>query len=342
MLFGSWLDTLLITRADRRVASAEILCVGEVLWDALPAGLFLGGAPFNVACHLSAAGVPVTMVSRVGDDRLGEEALRRAARYGVGTDFVQVDPTLPTGFVRVTVDDSGHAEYEIIERVAWDAIAPTEPLLKRAVNARAIVYGSLAQRSAVTRGTIERLWHSEALMVFDLNLRPPYEDREIISRSLRRADVVKISQDELERLASWFDLPEGHRESAAALAELFSCEVVCVTRGRDGAGLWRDGVWAEHPGFEVEVRDTVGAGDAFLAVLLAGLLEGKHSSALLHNANLIGAYVATQFGAVPADQFAASPSQVVANPENVQPEQPLAPRRGKKPAGARKSPRSGK
>jgi fructokinase len=321
------------------VPNAEILCVGEVLWDALPAGLFLGGAPFNVACHLSAAGVPVTMVSRVGDDRLGEEALRRAARYGVGTDLVQVDPTLPTGFVRVTVDDAGHAEYEILEPAAWDAIEPTKTLLKRAAAARAIVFGSLAQRQAITRATIERLWDSEALMVFDLNLRPPYEDREIISRSLRRADVVKISQHELQRLASWFDLPEGQRESAVALAESFACDVVCVTRGKDGAALWRDGAWTEHPGFEVEVRDTVGAGDAFLAVLLAGLLAGGDSNALLHNANLIGAYVATQFGAVPADQSAASPgalTQVPATTENAETE------RTKRPRGGRKHPRSGK
>ena len=290
------------------VPTAEILCVGEVLWDALPAGLFLGGAPFNVACHLSAAGVPVTMVSRVGDDRLGEEALRRAARYGVGTDLMQVDPSLPTGFVRATVDDSGQAEYEILEPAAWDAIAATDQLLTRAAQARAIVFGSLAQRHAVTRATLQRLWDSKALMVFDLNLRPPYEDREIIHRSLRRAEVVKITQHEMQRLAAWFDLPEGQRESAAALAERFSCRVVCVTRGKDGAAMWRDGQWTEHPGFEVEVRDTVGAGDAFLSVLLLGFLEGRDSGALLHNANLIGAYVATQFGAVPADQFAASPS----------------------------------
>src|SRR5918911_4746997 len=125
---------------------SEILCVGEVLWDALPAGLFLGGAPFNVACHLRAAGMPVTLVSRVGADLLGEEALRRVARYGVGTDLVQVDPALPTGFVRVTIDDAGNPEYEIVEPAAWDAIEPTDALLARAAGARAVVFGTLAQR----------------------------------------------------------------------------------------------------------------------------------------------------------------------------------------------------
>ena len=280
--------------------------MGEVLWDALPAGLFLGGAPFNVACHLRAAGVPAAMVSRIGDDRLGEEILRRAALFGVATDLVQIDPLLPTGFVRVSLDGAGVAAYEIIAPAAWDEITLDDALLKRASSARALVFGSLAQRNPITRDTIERLWDSDALMVFDVNLRPPFGHREVVQRSLRRADFVKMSDGELEQLTAWFDLPAGVNEAAAALAEMFTCETVCVTRGERGAGLWHHGTWSEHAGFEVEVEDTVGAGDAFLAVLLAGLLSGGRASAVLEHANLIGAYVATQFGAVPTDQGAAT------------------------------------
>jgi fructokinase len=281
------------------VPTGEVLCVGELLWDALPAGLFLGGAPFNVACYLSAAGVPTTMVSRVGADRLGEEAVRRAQRYGVGTDLVQVDPTLPTGFVGATIDESGQPTYVIEDAVAWDAIEASDVLLARAGRARAIVFGSLAQRHATTRRTIERLWEGSALQVFDINLRPPFEDRDVIRGSLQRADVVKVNREELHRLASWFELPNGDRESASALSGKFSCPVVCVTRGAAGAGLWRDDTWTEHEGFKVEVRDTVGAGDAFLAVLLAGLLSGADSETLLKNANRIGADVASRAGALP-------------------------------------------
>src|SRR5688500_16472756 len=120
------------------MSSSEVLCVGEVLWDALPEGLFLGGAPFNVACHLRAAGTPVTMVSRIGNDRLGDEVLRRAARYGIGTDLIQVDEILPTGFVRVDVDEAGNPIYDILEPAAWDAIATMPTLLARADGARAI------------------------------------------------------------------------------------------------------------------------------------------------------------------------------------------------------------
>ena len=287
------------------MANSEILCVGEVLWDALPAGLFLGGAPFNAACHLRAAGLTVSMVSRVGEDSLGEEVLRRCPWYGVGADLIQIDSELPTGLVRATIDDAGNAEYEIVEPAAWDAIALSDALERRALASRAIVFGSLAQRQAISRRTIERLWESDALMVFDVNLRPPYEDPEVVRSSLQRADVVKLSESELARLAEWFGLTGTLREQVAAIAATFTCRTVCVTRGREGAVLWNQGRWAEQSGYEVEVRDTVGAGDAFLAVLLAGLLEGADDRVILRHANLIGAYVATQFGAVPLDQPAA-------------------------------------
>jgi fructokinase len=283
----------------------EVLCVGEVLWDALPAGLFLGGAPFNVACHLRAAGVPAAMVSRVGHDRLGEEIQRRATRYGVAVDLLQVDETLPTGFVRVSLDDAGTPAFEIIAPAAWDAIALNDQLLERAAKARAIVFGSLAQRHATTRATIERLWKGDALMVFDANLRTPYDDKEVVRRSLRRAEVVKLNNVELRKLITWFNLPADAREAVASLAETFDCAIVCVTRGQDGSLMWHDGTFTEHAGFEVEVVDTVGSGDAFLAVLLAGVLSGAPDSAILQHANLIGAYVATQSGAVPTDQSVA-------------------------------------
>jgi fructokinase len=264
----------------------------------------------------------------------------------VDTSLLQVDPSLPTGFVRVTVDDAGNAEFEIVAPAAWDAIESSKALLERAATARAIVFGSLAQRSPTSRGTIERLWDSDALLVFDANLRPPYDDAAVVRRSLHHASVAKVTDHELRKLASWFGLPDDPRQPArtvAALAETFGCRTVCITRGRHGAALWRDGRWTDHPGFEVEVRDTVGAGDAFLAVLLAGLLNGADDGALLQHATLIGAYVATQFGALPADQ----PAMVV--PADVSDEGASAPRQaaargrrapGKPPAPGGRRPRS--
>src|SRR5206468_3187463 len=197
--------------------------------------------------------------------------------------------------VRATIDAEGNAEYEIVAPAAWDAIESNDALTRRAADARAIVFGSLAQRHETSRRTIERLWESEALMVFDANLRPPHDDR----------DVVKMSESELSRIGEWFGLKGSLRERTAAIAKSFSCRTVCVTRGKDGAALWNEGRWTEQSGYEVEVRDTVGAGDAFLAVLLAGLLEGAADPVILRHANLIGAYVASQLGAVPIDQPAA-------------------------------------
>jgi len=269
-----------------------------------------------------AAGLPVAVVSRVGADQLGAEALRLAARYGLATDLVQVDPVLPTGVVRVTLDARGEATFDIVSPAAWDAIESTPLLLRRAADARAIVFGTVAQRHAVSRETVERMLDaargSGALVVFDANLRAPHDDREVVERSLRGAGVVKVTDEELSRFAQWFGVgrsPGTRRSStrrmASALAETFGIRAVCVTRGGAGAALWRDGEWTEHPGFEVDVRDTVGAGDAFLAVLVSGLLTGVETRALLQHANLLGAYVATQSGAVPGDQ----PAMDVAAPD---------------------------
>lgn len=310
----------------------EILCVGELLWDALPAGLFLGGAPFNAACHLRAAGLPVAIVSRVGADRLGDEALRRAAAYGVATDLVQCDPALPTGFVRVALDAAGEAAFDIEAPAAWDAIDGGAALLRRAAAARAIVFGTLAQRAPVSRRTIERLLEEDVLRVLDLNLRPPHVDHEVVRRSLARAGIVKVTEQELAQVASWFGLPSPDdgaslHASVAALAEAFGSRAVAVTRGRDGSALWHQGRWTEHPGFPVEVRDLVGAGDAFVAVLLAGLLGGGDDAVVLRHASLAGAYVATQAGAVPPEQGAVAAPLVPPSDDGSRPARSARPRR---------------
>lgn len=278
----------------------EILCIGELLWDALPDGLFLGGAPFNVACHLRAIGEEVAFVSRVGHDRLGNEALRRLRAYDMDTDLVQIDEELPTGFVRVGLDDAGEPDYEIVEPAAWDAIARSDSLQSRADGAAALVFGSLAQRAESSRWTIRALCETDLLRVFDVNLRPPFVDRNIVEHSLRTAHVVKLNDDELDRLRSWFDLSVGPEAAMSELATTFDCSAVCVTSGGEGARLWRDGTCWHHSGYAVEVADTVGAGDAFLAAFLSGLLDGRDEKTLLDLANRLGAYVASRAGALPS------------------------------------------
>jgi fructokinase len=276
-----------------------VICIGEVLWDALPAGLFLGGAPFNVACNLHRLGRNVTVASRVGDDALGREALRRMQRLGMSTDLVQIDPDLDTGFVEVDLDDEGVPAYMIREPAAWDAIAPQPELLARAKAAGLVVFGSLAQRSATSRETIRAVLEVSALKVYDANLRRPFATWDIVRASLQEADVVKLSEEELQQITRWAarDGASGH---IAALASTFGCSVICVTRGADGALLWKDQQQHEHPGYRVRVEDTVGVGDAFLAGLIHGLLDGMEAEDLLEFANRLGAYVATQRGPTPA------------------------------------------
>lgn len=278
----------------------EVLCFGEIVWDSLPTGLFLGGAPLNVARHLCAQGVSVRVASRVGADRLGTEAVDRVAREGVGTDLVQVDPDRPTGFVKVRLDTGATPDFEIVRPAAWDAIEPTAGLLDCAGRADILVYGTLAQRSATSRTTLERLWETGSRTIYDVNLRRPYAPPEIIRRSLEAADAVKLNEDELAWLGDRFGWSGHDHDRAAALATTFGCDVVCVTRGENGAALWRRGEWSEHPGFDVAVRDTVGAGDAFLATLLAGMIRGDPDEELLRRANRVAAWVASQHGALPA------------------------------------------
>lgn len=292
------------TRAPSPREDEDILCVGEVLWDALPDGLFLGGALFNVAGHLHALHEPSTLVSRVGNDVLGDEVRRRMRTRGMPTDLLQVDSDHPTGIARVSLNEDGTPTYEIPEPAAWDAIAWTDALAERARSARAVVIGSLAQRNETSYRTIQTLCHTtDGLVVYDVNLRPPHTGRALVEPSLHLADVVKLNDAELQQVRDWFDLPNGTRPSLESLADRFSLRACCVTHGAEGASLWNDGTWSTHPGDEVEVLDTVGAGDAFLAAFLSGFLAGRSGESLLPLANRLGAFVASRSGALPAYDF---------------------------------------
>ncbi|MFT5142070.1 MAG: fructokinase [Rhodothermales bacterium] len=276
-----------------------IVCVGEVLWDSMPSSLFLGGAPYNVAYHLHQLGANTRLVSRVGDDVLGHEILRRLVTSGLETECVGMDRGLPTGFVRVDMGSHGIPTYDIVRPSAWDAISIDPSLLERLTQAKALVFGSLAQRSEKSRDVIRALSGSIKPAVFDVNMRPPYVDRTTIEASLAVADYVKLNAEELGALSRWFGLPGSPRDAARSLARRFDCAVVCVTKGADGASLWHDGQWTEHPGFPADARDTVGSGDAFLAALLDGLLKGRDDASALAFACRLGSFVATKSGATP-------------------------------------------
>jgi fructokinase len=275
--------------------NACALCFGEVLWDCLPNARLPGGAPLNVAYHLNKLGIEATIVSAVGKDTAGNEMLAHITRCGLRTTFVRHHPTLPTGTVPVTLDDAGHASYTIEENVAWDDIGANPKL----PSVGAIVHGSLAARSAANREALkELLARPDTLRVMDVNLRPPFDDHARVLEFASLADWLKVNASELSQLTgipAGADPSDGVRELTARTG----VKRVCVTAGETGAWLFDDGKSHFSPGLKVNVVDTVGAGDAFTAALVAGLLYGEEPEMILGRACRLGALVSSLIGGQP-------------------------------------------
>jgi fructokinase len=285
-----------------QTANPIVLGIGEVLWDVLPEGRRLGGAPANFALHAQALGAQAALISRVGRDPLGEEILRGLTGQGLSTALVQTDDTAPTGTVTVELSGKGIPSYTIHEHVAWDRIVTTPEALAAASQASAVCFGSLAQRSEVSREAIGALvsqTQENALRVFDINLRQHFYSPEIIERSLTLANVFKLSDGELPELAKLFGLNGGVHEQLEALARRFTLKTLALTCGAEGSLLWRGGQWSERPSPQVEVKDTVGAGDSFTATLVMGLLHGMDLDEINDRANAVAAYVCSKEGATP-------------------------------------------
>jgi fructokinase len=279
-----------------------VVCLGEILWDFLPDGAFPGGAPFNVAYHLHQHGLEAHLASAVGRDVLGGELLRRLQGWGIPTGSVVEHDGVPTGYVRATINARGDARYEIVQPVAWDQI-PAEPVLPTVRRAAALVFGSLAQRSKPNRMTLVTLLRAlpaGALRVFDVKLRPPFDDLTLVRELAREANVLKLNAEEAARLCEQPARAGAEEAHARALADLTGCRTVVVTAGERGAGWWRQDRWQWEPARRVEVVDTVGSGDAFLAALLAPLLTGKPDDEALAQACRIGEWVASCRGPTPA------------------------------------------
>jgi fructokinase len=284
-----------------------VLCFGEILWDCLPHGDFLGGAPFNVAYHLHRLGARALMVSCVGRDDFGREALHRVAGRGLAREFIAEDAARATGTVRVQLDARGNASYVFADPAAWDFIPVTDALLARAATSDAVVFGSLALRHEFNRASLGRLLAvAGPLKVFDVNLRPPYDDLELVRELTRRADVLKLNDGELARLTGRSSIPPDDAtmlaNAARELAQATACRSICVTRGEHGALWWRAGEVFTAAAPKVAVRDTIGAGDAFTAAFTLGLVNGEAArdpQTLLARACRLGAFVASQDGAQP-------------------------------------------
>jgi len=278
-----------------------VLGIGEVLWDCFGQRRLPGGATANVVYHVTRLGHRGVLCSRVGSDPAGDDLVGLLRGRGIDLSALQRDPELPTGRVTVDTLDPASPRFEIHENVAWDAIEIDPELERLADDAAAICVGTLAQRSRRSRETIRRCLDiaSEKLTVYDVNLRRPHYRREWIEATLRRARVAKLNDEEVRVLAELLDVPEEATDFARAVIDRYGCESVWITQGAEGCLAVSAGTVHREPGERVEVVDAVGAGDAFTAGLISGLLRGWEAGRTARLANRLGARVAASAGAMP-------------------------------------------
>lgn len=279
-----------------------IVGLGELLWDLFPDGPRFGGAPANFACHAAALGANAYLASSIGRDELGRKGQDALRAHGVHADCVAVCDAAPTGTVAVTLDAAGKAQFRFAADVAWDHLQWSEPLERLAEGCAAVCFGTLAQRSEISRQTIRRFVLATppaALRIFDINLRAPYYDENTIRESLALANILKLNDDELPIVASWCGMSGTDTQVLSQLAEQFELDVVALTRGPHGALLWRRGEISDAGGLPVVVRDTVGAGDAFTAALAIGLLRNDSLDVINQRACQVAAHVCSCSGATP-------------------------------------------
>lgn len=291
------------------VPQNTILCFGELLWDLFPTGRVLGGAPANLAYRLSALGHRARLISRVGADQAGVDALDQLRREGMDLSLMQTDAEHPTGTVQVLLDELKNLDYFIVPNASYDFIEPTAELLESARVAEAICFGTLAQRSETSRATLAKILEAapKALKVLDINLRKECHTPETVAQSLARADILKLNETEALHLAAAFSIEgSGSREIARGIVRRWDLDCCVVTLGERGAfALARGGEEAYEPGIKVELADACGSGDAFTAAFLHGWLRNLPLAECCRRGNLNGAVVATQHGAMapirPAD-----------------------------------------
>ncbi len=280
-----------------------IVGIGEALWDVLPEGKKLGGAPANFAYHVSQFGLESCVVSAVGRDSLGDELLANLDEKGLNRLIERIP--YPTGTVHVEIDQAGIPQYEIKEYVAWDNIPYTQQLAQLAANTQAVCFGSLAQRSDVSRTTIGRFLDAmpqdeDTLVVFDVNLRQGFFNAEILDASMKRCNILKINDEELVTVSRLFGYPGiDLQDKCWLLLGKYNLKMLILTCGINGSYVFTPGNFSFRETPVVKVADTVGAGDSFTAAFISSIIKGKPITEAHRTAVEVSAYVCTQNGAMP-------------------------------------------
>ena len=274
----------------------ELVTFGEVLWDIFPQGSQLGGAPFNVAAHFKLLGGKSKMISAVGQDELGSKIIREGERIGVGTELIQINPGYATGTVQVRVDSKGQPAYEILSPVAWDYIELSDAASQVVSQADALVFGTLACRWSVSQSTLFSFLPRAKMKVLDLNIRQNYYSRSLIDKLLQQTDLLKLNDEEWELLGKMYQKDPLYLSDY--LMSSFGISLIIVTLGANGAQAFTPKQKFRAPGVAVQVVNTVGSGDAFLAAFLYHYLRNEPVQFCLEQACGRGALVATRSGAI--------------------------------------------
>lgn len=279
---------------------SKIVCFGEVLWDEFPTHKKIGGAPLNVALRMNSLGATTTIISKIGNDENGAQIIKYIDDHKVNSELIQIDKDYITGVVHVMINEKGNASYDIHYPSAWDKICISDKMIKVISDADAFVFGSLVCRDEVSRSTLMTLLDKAKYKILDANLRAPYYTLDILIALMNKADFIKLNDEELVEISKKMNSPyNSFEQNIKFISEKTNTPQICVTKGAFGAVLYNRGKFYYNSGYFVNVVDTVGAGDSFLATLIIRLLKGKSPQKSLNYACAIGALVAASEGANP-------------------------------------------
>lgn len=279
----------------------KVVCFGEILWDNLIEGRRLGGAPLNVCYHLMKMGISSTIITQVGNDQNGKQILAELDLLQIDKTYCHTSIELPTSTVEVHLSGNGNINYEIVENVAWDEISITPEIESLVKESNAFVFGSLITRSDVSRKSLYRLIENSRYRVFDVNLRTPYYDKSIICSLLEKTNLLKLNDEELIIISKWLGVT--NNEDLLQMENIQdnypNIEGIILTKGAEGAIYYAKGIQSSVKALKVNVKDTVGSGDSFLAAFLSAKLKGLSIEYALQSASLLSGFIASQPGACP-------------------------------------------
>ncbi len=282
----------------------KALFFGEILWDIIENKSYIGGAPFNLAAHMTKMGLKSTLISSVGKDALGRKALKEAEKRGINSSFIRVHPHLPTGIVEVSLDERGHPTYLIKENVAWDNIVLNQDLIDNLTKDKweIFCFGTLAQRTKENREVLSQIisWVHPHHIFYDLNLRQNYYNKDWIEKSLCQCSIVKMNDREALIISELlFGEILKQEDFIQRICQEYDLSIVCITHGKNGSSIYCDGKLEKVAGLNGPVADTVGGGDSYSAGFLFSYLCGTSIYEAAEFAEMVGNFVVSQSGAVP-------------------------------------------